>query len=91
MDDVFDDWPEPDFDATEPEARHDPKVDDAAVKLLGFIEGNPGEVFYEVGRIRFYFHIKNRYWKRKAAEIRKLVEQFSEPALPVPSAIRVNC
>lgn len=118
MDDVFDDWPEPDFDAAELEPRHDPKVDEAAVKLLGFIEGNPGEVFYEmqlevifegdyfhwittkalaqlrdarkigsslevlkkVGRIRFYFHIKNRYWKRKAAEIRKLVEQFSEPA-----------
>ena len=119
MDDVFDDWPEPDFYDTEPEARHDPKVDEAAVKLLGFIEENPSEVFYEmqlevifeddyfhwittkalaqlrdarkigsslevlkeVGRIRFYFHIKNRYWKRKAAEIRKLVEQFSEPAL----------
>ena len=118
MDDVFDDWPEPDFDATESEARHDPKVDEAAIKLLEFIEGNSGEVFYEmqlevifegdyfhwittkalaqlrdarkigsslevlkeVGRIRFYFHIKNRYWKRKAAEIRKLVEQFSEPA-----------
>lgn len=118
MDDVFDDWPEPDFDAAELEPRHDPKVVEAAVKLLGFIEENPGEVFYEmqlevifehdyfhwittkalaqlrdtrkigsslevlkeVGRIRFYFHIKNRYWKRKAAEIRKLVEQFSEPA-----------
>ena len=118
MDDVFDDWPEPGFDAAELEPRHDPRVDEAAVKLLGFIEGNPDEVFYEmqlevifegdyfhwittkalahlrdarkigsslevlkeVGRIRFYFHIKNRYWKRKAAEIKKLVEQFSEPA-----------
>lgn len=117
MDDVFDDWPEPEFDATESEARHDPKVDEAAGELLGFIEGKPDEVFYEmqleviferdyfhwittkalaqlrdarkigsslevlkeVGRIRFYFHIKNRYWRRKAAEIRKLVEQFSEP------------
>ena len=47
MDDVFDDWPEPE-DATESEARHDPKVDEAAFKLLGFIEGNPGEVFYEM-------------------------------------------
>ena len=48
MDDVFDDWPEPDFDATESEARHDPKVDEAAIKLLEFIEGNSGEVFYEM-------------------------------------------
>ena len=46
MDDVFDDWPEPDFDAAEIEPRHDPKVDEAAVKLLGFIEENPGQVFY---------------------------------------------
>jgi hypothetical protein len=48
VDDVLDDWPEPDFDSTELEARHDPKVDEAAVKLLGFIEENPGEVFYEM-------------------------------------------
>jgi hypothetical protein len=42
--------------------------------------GSSLEILKEVGRIRFYFHLKNRYWKRKAAEIRKLVEQFSEPA-----------
>jgi hypothetical protein len=97
VDDVFEDWPEPDSDATEAEARHDPKVDEASDKLLAFIESDPGEVFYEmqlevlfeddyfhwittkalaqlrdsrkigsspevlrhVGRIRFYFHIKN--------------------------------
>ncbi len=118
IDDTPDDWPEPDFDTPETEPRHDPKVDEAADKLLAFIESKPGEVFYEmqlevifeddyfhwittkalaqlrdarkigssieilkkVGRIRFYFHIKNRYWKRRAAEIRKLVEQFSDPA-----------
>jgi hypothetical protein len=42
--------------------------------------GSSLEVLNGVGRIRFYFHIKNRYWKRKASEVRKLVEQFSEPA-----------
>jgi hypothetical protein len=117
VDDVFDDWPDPDFNAPEVEHRRDPKVNEASDKLLAFIEDNPDEVFYEmqievlfendyfhwittkalaelrnshkigssieplreVGRIRFYFHVKNRYWKRKAAEIRKLVEQFSDP------------
>ena len=29
--------------------------------------------------IRFYFHKRNRYWKRKAAAIRKLVRVFSNP------------
>jgi hypothetical protein len=114
----FDDGPEPDFDPVEIETRHDPKVDEASVKLRHFIEENPEGVFYEmqlevlfedtyfhwitskalaqlrdsgkigsslqvlkdVGHIRFYFHIKNRYWKRRAAEIRKLVEQYSAPA-----------
>jgi hypothetical protein len=118
VDDLFDDWPEPDFDVAEAEVRHDPKVDEASSKLLTFIEKNPGEVFYEmqlevlfendffhwittkalaqlrdsrkigsslevlkdVGRIRFYFHIKNRYWKRKAREIKNLVKRFSDPA-----------
>jgi len=118
VDNFFDDGPEPDFDPLEVELRHDPKVDEASLKLLAFIESNAGEVFYEmqlevifeddyfhwittkalaalrnsgkigsslqvledVGRIRFYFHIKNRYWKRKADEIRKLVKQFSDPA-----------
>ena len=28
--------------------------------------------------LRFYFHRRNRYWKRRAAEIRKLVQTFSE-------------
>jgi hypothetical protein len=117
IDDAPDEWPEPDFDNAKVEPRHDPKVGQAADKLLTFIESNPTEVFYEmqlevlfeddyfhwittkalaqlrdsrkigssiqglkgVGRIRFYFHIKNRYWKRKAVEIRKLVEQFSDP------------
>jgi hypothetical protein len=118
VDDAFDDSPESDFDSPEVEPRHDPKVDEASVKLLDFIENNSSEVFYEMQlevlfegayfhwittkalaqlrnsrrigssievlkeatRIRFYFHIKNRYWKRKAAEIRKLVGQFSDPA-----------
>lgn len=30
--------------------------------------------------LRFYFHRRNRYWKRRAAEIRKLVQTFSEQA-----------
>ena len=30
--------------------------------------------------IRFYFSKRNRYWKRRAAEIRKLVLSFSEQA-----------
>jgi hypothetical protein len=118
VDDVFDDLPEPDFDAPEVEPRHDRKVDEASDTLLAFIENNPGEVFYEMQlevlfeddyfhwittkalaqlrnsrkigssiqvlkeatRIRFYFHMRNRYWKRKAAEIRKLVTQFSDPS-----------
>jgi len=42
--------------------------------------GSSLEILRDVGRIRFYFHIRNRYWKRKAAEIRKLVEKFSRPA-----------
>lgn len=117
MDDAFDNGQEPDFEDSEEQPRHDPKVDEASGKLLSFIETNPGEVFYEmqievlfeneyfhwittkalarlrdsrkigssiailkgVGRIRFYFHIKNRYWKRRAAEITKLVAQFSDP------------
>lgn len=33
----------------------------------------------DVGKIRFYFHRKNRYWRRKAAEIGKLVRLFSQP------------
>ncbi len=28
--------------------------------------------------LRFYFHRRNRYWKRRAGEIRKLVLQFSD-------------
>jgi hypothetical protein len=44
-------------------------------KIGSSIQGLKG-----IGRIRFYFHIRNRYWKRKAVEIRKLVEQFSDPA-----------
>jgi hypothetical protein len=31
-------------------------------------------------QIRFYFHKRNRYWRRRAAEIKKLVASFSEPA-----------
>ena len=30
--------------------------------------------------LRFYFHRRNRYWKRRAAEIRKLVQSFSDQA-----------
>ena len=33
----------------------------------------------DVGKIRFYFHRGNRYWKRKAGEIGKLVRTFSQP------------
>jgi hypothetical protein len=44
-------------------------------KIGSSIQGLKG-----IGHIRFCFHIKNRYWKRKAVEIRKLVEQFSDPA-----------
>ena len=118
MDDLFDDWSEPNLEVKEAEPRRDPKVNEAAGKLLAFIEDNPDEVFYEmqlevlfensyfhwitskalaelrdsrkigssieplreVGRIRFYLHVKNRYWKRKASDVRKLVEQFSDPA-----------
>jgi hypothetical protein len=29
--------------------------------------------------IRFYFHRRNRYWKRRAGEIKKLVLEFSDP------------
>lgn len=32
-----------------------------------------------IGRIRFYFHPKHRYWKRQSKEIRRLVLRFSEP------------
>ncbi len=116
MDDFFD-GPEPDYEEPEIALRHDPKVDQAADKLLAYIDDNADDVFYEmqlevifedeyfhwitakalaqlrqsnkigsslqvlqdVGHIRFYFHKKNRYWKRKAAEIRKLVAQFSAP------------
>jgi hypothetical protein len=42
--------------------------------------GSSIEVLKKVGRIRFYFHVRNRYWRRKASEIRKIVEEFSEPA-----------
>jgi hypothetical protein len=30
--------------------------------------------------LRFYFHNRNRYWKRRAGDIRKLVRQFSDQA-----------
>ncbi len=40
--------------------------------------GSSIEALADVGQIRFYFHIKNRYWKRKSTEIRKLVTKFSE-------------
>jgi len=33
----------------------------------------------DVGTIRFYFNRKNRYWKRKAAEVKKIVQMFSRP------------
>jgi hypothetical protein len=29
--------------------------------------------------LRFYFNRRNRYWRRKAAEVRKLVLQYSDP------------
>jgi hypothetical protein len=29
--------------------------------------------------IRFYFHRRNRYWKRRSVEIKKLVGEFSDP------------
>jgi hypothetical protein len=32
-----------------------------------------------IGRIRFYFHPRHRYWKRQSKEIRQLVLRFSEP------------
>lgn len=31
-------------------------------------------------KIRFYFHRRNRYWRRRASEIKKLVSTFSEPS-----------
>lgn len=31
-------------------------------------------------QLRFYFHRRNRYWKRRAAEIRRLVLEYSHPA-----------
>lgn len=31
-------------------------------------------------RLRFYFNRRNRYWKRKAADVRKLVLMYSDPA-----------
>ncbi len=118
MNDVFDDWPEPDFDDPQPATRHDPKVDEAAVRLLGFIEANPAEVFYEMqlevifeddyfhwittkalaqlrdarkigssleilkrgGPYSILFPHQEQILETKAAEIRKLVEQFSKPA-----------
>ncbi|MGH9497623.1 MAG: hypothetical protein ACRD3L_00625 [Terriglobales bacterium] len=42
--------------------------------------GSSIQILDDVGHIRYYFCNKNRYWKRKAAEIRKLVEQFSRSA-----------
>lgn len=36
------------------------------------LQAAPGNV-----SLRFYFHRRNRYWKRRAAEIRKLVQTFS--------------
>src|ERR1700687_3396413 len=60
VDDIPEDWPEPDFDIAEVEPRHDPKVNVASDKLLAFIESNPDEVFYEMQlEILFeddYFH-----------------------------------
>jgi hypothetical protein len=32
-----------------------------------------------IGRIRFYFHPRHRYWERQSKEIRELVLRFSEP------------
>jgi hypothetical protein len=43
-------------------------------KIHSSIEGLP-----DVGSIRFYFHRKNRYWRRKASEIKRLVQMFSKP------------
>ena len=37
------------------------------------------QVLENVGHLRFYFHRRNRYWRRKAAEIKRLVQQFSTP------------
>jgi hypothetical protein len=38
------------------------------------------ELLPDVGNIRFYFHRRNRYWRRKAAEIKSLVQMFSRPS-----------
>jgi hypothetical protein len=37
------------------------------------------EILPDVGTIRFYFNRKNRYWRRKAAEVKRLVQMFSRP------------
>ena len=34
-----------------------------------------------VGTIRFYFYRRNRYWKRRAEEVRQLVLAYSDPAV----------
>ena len=49
------------------------------LRLSGKISSDLQELFPGTP-LRFYFHRRNRYWKRRAEEIRKLVRQFSDPA-----------
>lgn len=56
-------------------------VTDRALKALR-TSGRIGSSLEEVlggPKLRYFFHRRNRYWKRQAAEIRKLVLQFSDP------------
>ena len=41
--------------------------------------------------LRFYFHRRNRYWKRRAEEVRKLVRLFSDQGLQGLSVFKANC
>jgi len=42
--------------------------------------GSEIQPLVEPTQIRFYFHRRNRYWRRRASEIKKLVATFSQPA-----------
>jgi len=48
------------------------------LRELKKIESNL-QALENVGNLRFYFHRHNRYWRRKAAEVKRLVRQFSAP------------
>lgn len=52
------------------------KINDTVTSLMARV--SPGRVLPGLPAIRFFWHRPNRYWRRKAEAIRKLVVEFSQ-------------